>query len=339
VHGGELAVGVPMASGSDGLVTFRFSTTDFPERDRLAMWRELLGRKMLRVDMEPLPDIPARFDLTLLKTPGVGIIAADVGPASFTRTRELIADGNDDYVLAIPRRGGTGIVRGRGNEVLVGPGHAILRPWGEITTFINPSPMQFVGVSIPRAALAPLVRNVDDVCMRLIPANHEALRLLTSYVNALAGDHALTSPELRRLVVAHVYDLVALGLGATRDAAVLAEGRGLRTARLREALAAIEAGFADPAFSPDDLARRLGVSARYIQNLLHDTGASFTTRVLELRLQRARVMLADPRHDRLKVADIAQACGFNEIPYFNRCFRRRFGSSPTQFRGSGGASG
>jgi AraC-like DNA-binding protein len=44
-------------------------------------------------------------------------------------------------------------------------------------------------------------------------------------------------------------------------------------------------------------------------------------------------LLGDARHDALKVSDIALACGFNEISYFNRCFRRRFGAAPTQFRG------
>jgi AraC-like DNA-binding protein len=34
------------------------------------------------------------------------------------------------------------------------------------------------------------------------------------------------------------------------------------------------------------------------------------------------------------VSDIAYACGFSEVSYFNRCFRRRFGASPTQMRGS-----
>ena len=47
-------------------------------------------------------------------------------------------------------------------------------------------------------------------------------------------------------------------------------------------------------------------------------------------------MLGRARHDALKVSDIALACGFNEIPDFNRCFRRRFGASPTQFRGGEG---
>jgi AraC-like DNA-binding protein len=319
--------------------TLRFSTADFPERDRLALWRELLGRKMLRLDMEPLPDVPPRFELTLLRTPGLALIAADVGPARITRTRALIADGVDDYALAVPCSGGTGIVHGRGREVLVGPGHAILRSLGEVSTFINPSSMAFIGVTMPRAALAPLVAHVDDACMRLLPGNQEALRLLTRYVHALTADRAPTSPELRRLVVAHVHDLTALALGATRDGAAVAHARGLRAARLREALVAIEGGFTDPAFSTDAIARRLGVSPRYVQNLLYETGLSFTARVLELRLQRARALLADPRHDRLKIADIAQACGFNDVPYFNRCFRRRFEASPKEFRGSRAASG
>ena len=70
-----------------------------------------------------------------------------------------------------------------------------------------------------------------------------------------------------------------------------------------------------------------------MQNLLGETGQSFSERVLELRLQKVRAMLANPRYDSLKISDVAYACGFNEISYFNRCFRRRFGASPTQYRG------
>lgn len=65
---------------------------------------------------------------------------------------------------------------------------------------------------------------------------------------------------------------------------------------------------------------------------MQETGVGFTARVLELRLLKARAMLADPMHDALKISDLAFACGFNEVSYFNRCFRRRFGASPTQFR-------
>jgi AraC-like DNA-binding protein len=47
-------------------------------------------------------------------------------------------------------------------------------------------------------------------------------------------------------------------------------------------------------------------------------------------------MLADRQHDKRKVSEIAYACGFNEVSYFNRCFRRRFGATPTEFRSGNG---
>jgi AraC-like DNA-binding protein len=81
------------------------------------------------------------------------------------------------------------------------------------------------------------------------------------------------------------------------------------------------------------------MSPRYLQHLLHETGVTFTEHVNELRLRKARRMLASPLHDALKIKDIAQACGFGEVPYFNRAFRRRFGLSPSDCRNPRAATG
>jgi AraC-like DNA-binding protein len=127
-----------------------------------------------------------------------------------------------------------------------------------------------------------------------------------------------------------------LALGAGGDAAETARGRGLRVARTREILVEIGARFSDPAFSARVVALKFGLSPRYVQELVQETGSSFTERMLELRLQSARAMLAERRNDRMRIGDIALSCGFNEVSYFNRCFRRRFGCSPTQYRGGDG---
>lgn len=34
-----------------------------------------------------------------------------------------------------------------------------------------------------------------------------------------------------------------------------------------------------------------------------------------------------------RISDVAVDCGFNDLSYFNRCFRRRFGLTPTAARG------
>jgi transcriptional regulator GlxA family with amidase domain len=131
----------------------------------------------------------------------------------------------------------------------------------------------------------------------------------------------------------HVHSLLAAAVGAVSGAQEPDRG-GLRADRLRAVLAEINAHFADPDFSPARAARRLDVSVRYVQDLLHDTGASFTERVMELRLEKAHAMLHGSRPR--KIIDIALACGFGDVSYFNRRFRGRFGASPSRLRATAG---
>ena len=52
----------------------------------------------------------------------------------------------------------------------------------------------------------------------------------------LAKELALADPALARTIALHLCDLFVLALGATRDATVLAEGRGLRAGRPSSAM-------------------------------------------------------------------------------------------------------
>lgn len=96
--------------------------------------------------------------------------------------------------------------------------------------------------------------------------------------------------------------------------------------------AQIRNGFSQPELSVKLIAAKLGVSPRYVQELLHKAGTTFTDRVKDLRLQKAHAMLTDRNCDHLRIIDIAYACGFSEVSYFNRCFRQRFGDVPKSYR-------
>jgi len=192
---------------------------------------------------------------------------------------------------------------------------------------------EFLIVIPPQARLQELVAGVEDLMAKPLQ-DSAALRHLRRYLEFVhAPDDVKTDPGIAGHVARTITDLVVLALGASGDAAELARIRGLRAARLQHIIAEIHANFTDPRFSTHTIAGQLGVTARYVQHLLHETGSTFHERVLERRLQRARAMLTDPRYDRLKIGDIAEACGFQEIPYFNRCFRRRFAGTPTHYRG------
>lgn len=74
------------------------------------------------------------------------------------------------------------------------------------------------------------------------------------------------------------------------------------------------------------------MSTRYLQMLLEDESSSFTALVLEYRLTLAHRLLCDPRLAPCGISGIALDAGFGDLSYFNRCFRRRYGQTPSDVR-------
>src|SRR6185503_17540610 len=139
----------------------------------------------------PLPDVPFIAEATLQQLPGLGIISGVMAGAHIHRTRDMLADGNDDLTLAInigsgSRRqsGQVSRVRQRGQEIIVRPGEGILMTNAETCTFTC-SQGRFAGLRIPRLSLAPLTSEIDQAVMRLIPRGTEALTLLRGYLSVL----------------------------------------------------------------------------------------------------------------------------------------------------------
>lgn len=69
----------------------------------------------------------------------------------------------------------------------------------------------------------------------------------------------------------------------------------MRAARQAAVRADINAYLTDPALSAATVARRLGISARYVHRLLDEEGRSFSALVLDKRLALAHRLLTDPR--------------------------------------------
>lgn len=82
--------------------------------------------------------------------------------------------------------------------------------------------------------------------------------------------------------------------------------------------------------SVDELAGKFGCSRRHLSRLFHQHfGCSVASLRMEMRLLKAVSLLRDPDS---KVINVAEQCGFNHLGLFNTCFKRRFGTSPGQWR-------
>jgi AraC-like DNA-binding protein len=186
-------------------------------------------------------------------------------------------------------------------------------------------------VTLSRRRLAPLVPGLEDAFMRPVRRDTEALQLLTRYLR-LFDEQSLATPELRSLVVNHVYDLVALALGATRDAAATANGRGVRAARLHAIKREILSSLNRHELSLAGLAARHSVTPRHVQMLFERDGTTFSRFLLDQRLARAHRMLSDLRLAEQTISTIAYEAGFGDLSHFNRAFRRRYGETPSDVR-------
>ena len=169
--------------------------------------------------------------------------------------------------------------------------------------------------------------------MHSIPRDIEALQLLTRYVRLFDDQQSLATPELRGLVVTHVYDLVALALGATRDAVAIANGRGVRAARLHAIKTEILNSLSRDELSLASLADpRHRVTPRHVQTLFESDGTTFSRFLLDQRLARAHRMLSNPLLAVRTISAIAYEAGFSDLSHFNRAFRRRYGATPSDIR-------
>jgi AraC-like DNA-binding protein len=308
-----------------------FSTVHFSGRDRLAAWREIFGRTVCNLDIEPIE--PERFnsEATACRLPGLGVMFGTTAPIRLNHTSDLILD-DDLSFMAAPAGRWTASQLGR--NPLLHTGDGVLMSNADVGDMTLASNTRFTTFRVPRAAMAPLVPDIGSVIARRVPAASPPLQLLTRYLDIFREVEALASPQLQHLAVTHVYDLLALALGATRDAAAVAKERGLRAARLHAIKAYIVARAGDD-LSIDAIAAAQGVTRRYVQMLFEEDGTTFTHFVLDQRLANARRMLLDRRLAHHTIAAIAFDAGFHDLSYFNRTFRRRFGCSPSELRAYG----
>jgi AraC-like DNA-binding protein len=299
----------------------RIRTDDWPERERVAMFRELHGRDRIRV--EPSRDAPLRIDATILRFPDLALLWGRRSPL-----RSEFADGNDRLVINL---GGPAVAMQLGREIALERGDAIAFSGSDRGTLTTLRFGRITTLEFPKGALRPSLKRGGDACARRIPKDSLPLRLLQGYVRAVHASDSIEASGLPQLAITHLYDLAAMAVGAALEAAEIANGRGVRAARLHAIKSDLLARIDQP-ITIGELAARHRVSARYIRMLFEDEETSITSFILDQRLERAHSMLLSPRFAGRRIAEVAYEVGFNDLSYFNRSFRRRFGHSPSEVR-------
>ena len=221
-------------------------------------------------------------------------------------------------------REGTLNLQEAGQEFEISPGESLLlwpgrrhfgtKPFPATLSFfwvhfgLNESlQLQDAGLSVPQHATVARPDHLTLLFRRLLD-DQETL-----------GVRPLSAALTIVLMLLEVADSASVRAGSGSSAALLA-GR---------ADALIRARFHEP-LCASQIAEELHCHPDYLGRAFRQTyRCTLTEAIHRRRLQRARILLLESAHS---VDEIARRCGFEEVGYFRRLFKRHEGLSPRAFR-------
>lgn len=295
-------------------------------------WRDGICRGFCRLDVGPAEEnlIDCRNTFTQLNAIAIAVPAGL--SARFARTRTLLADGCDDLVLISAARGVVRVIQG-GIDLELPAGQMCLTEMNAIGSADITKLGSFIATRFPRRLLLEVSPSAEALLARPLGHNAALNALIDSYTAICDRAADDLDAGSKRAAAQHLTELVGLLLGTGPYGKELAAQRGLPGARFEVMKDFVLKNLSSNDLSVEVVAKATAISTRSAQRLFEVFGWSFSGFVLEQRLLLARKHLLQAQSHPRKVSEIAYAAGFNDLSYFHRAFRKRFGVSPAEMQG------
>ncbi len=310
--------------------------------EAFAYWREMICATFVRLAAEPTA--AGRFSGRIEHVPmgDLELSAVVAGGQHVRRTRSLIAQGSEEYLLASIQRSGTGRVEQDGRTALLSPGDMAFYDSTRPYTLHFDEPFHQLVVQVPKREL--MLRDTRPLTARALrhgtpggavsaffTSLFDATRASVtpaSATRATPTEATLTEASGQQPVV-----LLPHAMGLLSAAALFAGESQLApaaaTALARErVLEFLRRNLADPGLDADAVAAACHVSRRTLYRVLGSDGVA--ARLRQMRIEQAQVMLL--REPGRPVASVGFACGFDSESGFHRAFRTAVGMTPGEFR-------
>lgn len=177
---------------------------------------------------------------------------------------------------------------------------------------------------------------------RLLRAHVISMDDLLGYKVNVSGGVGAAAMDLMRAAIREGNTLSARGESLIAHALVSFIGETINSARdddsarasrhrrriLERARDYIEAHIAEEGLTPQQIAKGVGISTRYLSEIFAAEGTSPMRWVRNRRLERCRMELEQHGGNQQLIREVAYSMGFVNISSFNRAFKAQFGESP-----------
>ncbi len=305
------------------------STDAVPPSERLAFWNDVCMGAYGAMVVDTEPD-GFQGVLTRLSAGPLQISSVKSTPAVSRNAVGWPKGGDDETAFSLQLvHSGRCRINHAGVETMALPGDILIADRSKSYELAFAEPVQGLVLSPPWTRFGGYAETLEAMAGHRINVNSGPGAVLSSFIRSAWGQLVEGGDEeWPQSATDVIWDLLASVLqGETSREIVAGRADGVR----REAKALIDGCMSDPGFKTSGIAEAMGLSARYLQMVFAEVGTTPSRFLLTRRLDSAAARLR--RLDRpCSITDLALECGFNDLSYFSRAFRRRFRVSARAYR-------
>jgi AraC-like DNA-binding protein len=213
-----------------------------------------------------------------------------------------------------------------GHDVVISPGEGGLYDPSIGFKSAYESPVEFLVLVAPRAALLGHAANFKDRIAQRFSSETGSWRVTKDYLASLIEARTQLSPLTSDDFIAVAVQLTRLSiLESLRQSSKATQGELMRE-RIQ---GYIQRNLHDPDLSIDSIARVHNCSKRYVHKIFSAAGATLGDYIRQARLERCMRDLTKAELAHLSVTEIAFSWGFQHQAHFSRLFRKHFNTSPS----------
>ena len=306
------------------------STSEIPYAERSEWLREVICREYANVDVTSPTRQVLSQDLAIYPFDNLRLSVIRSSGISLRRQPFEPSLASHDAYLAVVLLSGDYVLEQDGNEAVLQPGDMAIYDATRPHRIHCPRDFSKLILSIPRPLLRARMAGIERCAALRISGAKGVGAVASSFVRSCSQNADAFASHESSALGDHAVDLVTLAAAAVRPAAFsLSNSRAATLVRVK---ALVEKHLTDPALDPAAIARRAGLSPRYLNALFGAEEMSLMRYVWRRRLEHCASDFADPRRASARIAEIAFHWGFGDASHFSRAFKQRYGCAPAAFR-------
>jgi len=315
----------------------QYLTSDVQSAERFDFWRDAVCDAFVRLGCTT--DVKKGFTGSLDDRRYQDLSVSHVSGSRhevFRRKRDIARAQENDFLLSLQLHNHSRLVQHANTATLQRMDFAMYSSTDPYQLSLSQDFSQLV-LQFPKAKLLSRLPNAELLTGVRIDGTQSLGAFVGKNIIELTNMMDSQPASAQVLMQETLLDMVAMALAANANSRVdisLPEQQILLRAR-----SFVQDNLSDESLNRETVAKAVGISVRRLNEVFAKEDLSISSFIRTSRLEQVAADLADPRFTGQTISELANKWGFSSFQHFSKLFRRTYGLSPKEHRGSTHANG